>query len=200
MFIQERVTKVSDRAEAIRVFNYPYPALEEALVNAVYHRSYELREPIEVRIHRDRIEIASYPGPDASIRLQALKSKHFIARRYRNRRIGEFLKALDLTEGRGTGIGKIHAAMKANGSNLSTPDRTSAVKCNGSCLLICRLKLSLMFARELMLCTVNFRSRNSGNGPVTRSVDHENLRKPRLATRADYSHPKNLHSCFDAKE
>jgi ATP-dependent DNA helicase RecG len=58
----------------------------------------------------------SYPGPDASIRLQALKSKHFIARRYRNRRIGEFLKELDLTEGRGTGIGKIHAAMKANGS------------------------------------------------------------------------------------
>jgi hypothetical protein len=48
MFFQERVTKVSDRAEAIRVFNYSYPALDEALVNAAYHRSYELREPIEV--------------------------------------------------------------------------------------------------------------------------------------------------------
>src|SRR3954453_13488393 len=83
-------------------FNYPYAALEEALVNAVYHRSYELREPIEVRIHRDPLDIACSPGPDTSIRLQALKSKHFIARRYRNRRIGEFLKELDLTEGRGT--------------------------------------------------------------------------------------------------
>jgi ATP-dependent DNA helicase RecG len=39
--ITERVTKVPDRAEAIRVFNYPFAALEEALVNAVYHRGYD---------------------------------------------------------------------------------------------------------------------------------------------------------------
>ena len=35
---------------------------------------------------------------------------------YRNRRIGEFLKELNMTEGRGTGIPKILRAMKANGS------------------------------------------------------------------------------------
>ena len=40
----------------------------------------------------------------------------FISRRYRNRRIGEFLKELNMTEGRGTGIPKILRAMKANGS------------------------------------------------------------------------------------
>ena len=40
--IMERVTKVPDRAEAVRVFNYPFAALEEAVVNAVYHRSYEI--------------------------------------------------------------------------------------------------------------------------------------------------------------
>jgi ATP-dependent DNA helicase RecG len=39
-----------------------------------------------------------------------------VARRYRNRRIGEFLKELDLTEGRCTGIPTIRAAMAENGS------------------------------------------------------------------------------------
>ena len=39
-----------------------------------------------------------------------------VARRYRNRRIGEILKELELTEGRSTGIPKILKAMKANGS------------------------------------------------------------------------------------
>ncbi len=66
------MVKQKDRAEAIRLFNYPFPAIEEALVNAVYHRSYEQQEPVEVRINPDRIEIVSYPGPDASIRIEAL--------------------------------------------------------------------------------------------------------------------------------
>ena len=60
--------------------------------------------------------ITSYPGPDRSIKLSDLQSGTFISRRYRNRRIGEFLKELNLTEGRGTGIPKILRAMKANGS------------------------------------------------------------------------------------
>ena len=37
-------------------------------------------------------------------------------RRYRNRRIGEFLKELGLTEGRNTGIHKILRALRQNGS------------------------------------------------------------------------------------
>ena len=114
--IRERVIKQRDRAEAIRLFNYPFPAIEEALVNAVYHRSYEQQEPVEVRISPDRIEIVSYPGPDASIRIEALNGERIVARRYRNRRIGDFLKELDLTEGRCTGIPTIRAAMAENGS------------------------------------------------------------------------------------
>ena len=65
--IREKVVKHRDRAEATRIFNYPFPALEEAVVNAVYHRSYEQREPVEVRVNPDGIEVISYPGPDASI-------------------------------------------------------------------------------------------------------------------------------------
>ena len=62
------------------------------MVNAVYHCSYEIREPIEVRVLPDSITIVSYPGPDHSIRMTDLETGYFAARRYRNRRIGEFLK------------------------------------------------------------------------------------------------------------
>lgn len=72
----------------------------------MYHRSYEIREPVEIRIHPDRIEFLSYPGPDRSIKQSDIEKGTMIARRYRNRRIGEFLKELKLTEGRCTGIPK----------------------------------------------------------------------------------------------
>lgn len=31
--------------------------VEEALANAVYHKAYDVREPIEVRVEKDKIEI-----------------------------------------------------------------------------------------------------------------------------------------------
>ncbi len=116
LIIEEFVIKHNDRAEADRFFNYPYPAIEEILNNAVYHRSYEIREPIEVRILPNCITVGSHPGPDRSISLEDLKNGNLIARRYRNRRIGEFLKDLRLTEGRGTGIPKAIKSMRENGS------------------------------------------------------------------------------------
>jgi len=115
-FIEEKVQKFPDRAEAERRYNYPYVAIEEILTNTVYHRSYEIREPIEVRILPDRITIGSFPGPDRSITDKDMQECRFISRRYRNRRIGEFLKELDMTEGRGTGIPKILQAIKKNDS------------------------------------------------------------------------------------
>lgn len=118
ILIEEIVVKQRGKPEAERFFNYPYEALEEALVNAVYHRSYEIREPIEVRILPDGVTIASYPGPDRSVNLDDLQTGHGVTRRYRNRRIGEFLKELNLTEGRGTGIPKILRAIQKNGSPL----------------------------------------------------------------------------------
>jgi ATP-dependent DNA helicase RecG len=114
--IEERVVKHGDRPEADRFFNVPYAALEEAVVNAVYHRSYEIREPIEVRVLPDEITVASYPGLDRSVNIKELQTGRFATRRYRNRRIGEFLKELSLTEGRGTGIPKMLKALRVNGS------------------------------------------------------------------------------------
>ena len=115
-YLNETVIKHPDKAEATRVSNFPYEAIEEAVVNAVYHRSYEEQEPIEVRISPQEIVVLSYPGPDRSVRLDQLRLGRAIPRRYRNRRIGEFLKELDLTEGRATGIPKILRSMKENSS------------------------------------------------------------------------------------
>ena len=114
--ITEYVRKVPNRAEANRFFNYPYAALEEALVNAVYHRSYEEREPIEVRIYPDRILINSFPGPMPPLSKADLNKSVVTSHKYRNRRLGDFLKELHLTEGRCTGFPKIRRALKRNGS------------------------------------------------------------------------------------
>ena len=116
--IKERIVKYPDRAEADRFFNYPYAAIEESLANAVYHKAYDVREPIEVRIEKDKIEILSFPGPDRSVTVEALKNYNVFVRRYRNRRIGDFLKELHLTEGRNTGFRKILNALEKNGSPL----------------------------------------------------------------------------------
>ena len=117
-YIQRKIIKYPDRAEADHIYNYPYAALEEALANAVYHKAYDVREPIEVRIEDDKIEIVSYPGPVYSVTREQLKDYRVSNRRYRNRRIGEFLKELHLTEGRNTGFKKILDAIKQNGSPL----------------------------------------------------------------------------------
>jgi ATP-dependent DNA helicase RecG len=115
--IQETVTKVSYKAEATRAWNFPFDAVEEALANAVYHKSYELGKPIEIQIWKDKIEILSFPGPVPPVDAQILReNKRIVARDYRNRRIGDFLKELHLTEGRGTGFPTIYKAMEDNDS------------------------------------------------------------------------------------
>jgi ATP-dependent DNA helicase RecG len=95
--------------------------LEEAVVNALYHRDYKEREPVEITIEPDRISILSYSGPDRSISLESLKEANMLrSRRYRNRRLGDFLKELDLTEGRATGIPTIQKKLRENGSPKAT--------------------------------------------------------------------------------
>lgn len=114
--IKSKTIKIKGDALSKTFFNYPFEAIEEALANAVYHKNYEIREPIEIRILPESIEIISYGGPDPSIRKDDLNNGIIRARRYRNRRIGEFLKELNLTEGKGTGIPTIKKALLANGS------------------------------------------------------------------------------------
>ena len=115
--IKERIIKPKDRAESIKFFNYPYQAFEEGVVNALYHRDYQEREPVEIRIEPNGVSILSYSGPDRSISMEAIRQARTLkARRYKNRRLGDFLKELDLSEGRATGIPTIQDELRKNGS------------------------------------------------------------------------------------
>ena len=114
--IKERVVKVDGRAEADRFFNFPYAAIEEALANACQHKSYQIQEPVEIRIYLNRIMIINYPGPEPWIDMDEFREGKAVSRRYRNRRIGEFFKEIDLAEKKSTGITKILRALSGNGS------------------------------------------------------------------------------------
>ena len=121
--IRKQITKPSDDEKSNKIYNYPYQAFEEAVVNALYHRDYQEREPVEITIEPDHIDILSYAGPDRSISSEAIKAARKLkARRYRNRRLGDFLKELDLTEGRATGIPTIQKSLRDNGSSPAIID------------------------------------------------------------------------------
>ena len=111
--------KQHDRSRVRGWVSYPMPALRETLVNAVYHRSYDVDqpEPTKVYLFPGRVEITSYPGPVPGIETRHLLPGAEVAPvPARNRRIGEFLKELGLAEGRLSGLRKVFQAMEANGS------------------------------------------------------------------------------------
>jgi len=119
--IKQRIIKPQEQAESIKITNYPYQAFEEGVVNAFYHRNYQEREPVEITIEPDRVEILSHAGPDRSISDEAIRrAKRLKTRKYRNRRLGDFLKELDLSEGRATGIPTIQKHLRLNGSSEAT--------------------------------------------------------------------------------
>lgn len=119
--IKEGIIKQPNNEKSIRFFNYPYQALEEAVVNALYHRDYTEREPVEITIEPHRISILSHSGPDRSISMEKIREAQTLrCRKYRNRRLGEFLKELELTEGRATGIPTIQRHLRLNGSPAAT--------------------------------------------------------------------------------
>ena len=109
--------KIPGRAEVDRMVTYPYEAIREAVVNAVYHRSYQEVEPTKIYLYPDRMEITSYPGPVRGVDLHHFAGGGSIsAVPARNRRKGGFLKELRLAESRGTGVPKIRRHMSESGS------------------------------------------------------------------------------------
>ena len=114
--IKTEIRKITGKAESISINNYPYNALEEVISNAIYHKNYADAKPIEIQILPDSIEVLSYPGPLPPITYADLQQRRVIARDYRNRRIGDFLKELKLTEGKATGFPLIKDKMAKNGN------------------------------------------------------------------------------------
>lgn len=117
--IKEHTVKNSFQAESETFFNYPFQALEEAIVNSLYHRSFEDPEPNQIRIFpiggSRRIEISSFPGPLAPINQDVLLQER-VPPKNRNIKLGDTLKYLKLTEKFGSGIPTIRNAMRKNGS------------------------------------------------------------------------------------
>ena len=113
------VMKQPREVRARRWVSYPMRAIREAIVNAAYHRSYDADnpDPTCVYFYPSRVEITSYPGPVPGIEREHLvRGAELPQIRARNRRIGEFLTDLRLTEERLTGLRKIFLAMERNGS------------------------------------------------------------------------------------
>ncbi len=118
-FAAYHLQKQRDRSQVRGWVSYPLPALRETLVNAVYHRGYDVDqpEPTKVYLYPSRVDVISYPGPVPGIEHRHLTpNAHVPAAPARNRRIGEFLKELGLAEGRLTGLPKVFRAMEDNGS------------------------------------------------------------------------------------
>ena len=108
--------KHDDTPVADRICNYPPRAVEEAVVNAVYHKDYTSPEPTRITVRPDRIVIQNVPGPDRSISDADISGFNMASTRYRNVRIGDLLKYRGLAEKRCTGIPNMVRSMRGNGS------------------------------------------------------------------------------------
>ena len=96
------------------------------LVGVEQHDNGLAKRPVAgINIEPEGISILNCPGPDRSIPMSAIEKGDILkSRRYRNRRLGDFLKELDLTEGRSTGVPTIQEKLADNGSPRATFETT----------------------------------------------------------------------------
>jgi len=93
---------------------YPIRALQEAVINSLVHRDYEIDEPSRITVFSDRIEIHS-PG---SLPRAIDKEKFVIGKAnpfWRNQALAYFFNKLQLAQAEGQGIPTIIRTMKEEG-------------------------------------------------------------------------------------
>ena len=93
---------------------YPIRALQEAVINSLVHRDYEIDEPTRITVFSDRIEIHS-PG---SLPRAIDKAKFIIGKAnpfWRNQTLAYFFNKLQLAQAEGQGIPTIIRTMKEEG-------------------------------------------------------------------------------------
>lgn len=85
-------------------WNYPKDSLNEAVLNMIIHRNYEINCSNAILVMNDRIEMTSYGGLPFGIQFDEL----FIGMSVpRNKHLANFFKHIGLTGGFGLGVGKI---------------------------------------------------------------------------------------------
>ena len=93
---------------------YPKRALQEAVVNAIVHRDYEINDPIRITAFLDRIEIRS-PG---TLHWGVDRKKFIIGKaspKWRNQSFAYLFNKLQLSQSEGQGIPTIIRTMKEEG-------------------------------------------------------------------------------------
>lgn len=129
-------------AEAITLFDkndaaapnaekYPQRALQEAMVNALAHRDYELVDPGRFTAYRDRIEFISPGSLPIGVILEDLRSGS-VTPRWRNQALAWFLSRLQLAQAEGQGIQTIRSTMQAVGC---PPPIFKATEISVTCIL-----------------------------------------------------------------
>lgn len=129
-------------AEAVTLFDktsrktpnvekYPKRALQEAMVNAVAHRDYELPDPTRITSFSDRIELFSPGSLPFGISLEDLQRRS-VTPRWRNQSLAWFFNRLQLAQAEGQGIPTIRRTLKAIGS---PPPRFEATEVSVTCVL-----------------------------------------------------------------
>lgn len=110
---------------------YPRRALQEAMVNALAHRDYELVDPARITSYFDRIEFVSPGSLPFGVTLEDLRARS-VTPRWRNQSLAWFLSRLQLAQAEGQGIQTIRSTMKAVGC---PPPHFDATEVSVSCIL-----------------------------------------------------------------
>ncbi|MFY9824611.1 MAG: ATP-binding protein [Thermoanaerobaculia bacterium] len=110
---------------------YPRRALQEAMVNALAHRDYELFDPARFTSYQDRIEFISPGSLPYGVTIEDLRKRR-VTPRWRNQSLAWFLSRLQLAQAEGQGIQTIRSTMKAAGC---PPPRFEATEVSVTCML-----------------------------------------------------------------
>lgn len=104
---------MTDEPQREEVWDYPLPALREAIINAVVHRDYTVPSTIEIRIYDDRLVVWSPGKLPLGITIEELLQPH--SSTLRNKGIAGVFYDMGLIERWGSGIDKMRNACTLTG-------------------------------------------------------------------------------------
>jgi len=90
---------------------YPVKALQEAVVNAIVHKNYEIQQPVRITVFSDRIEFYSPGGLPRTVDVEKFKTGKATPF-WRNQSLAYFFNKLQLAQAEGQGITTIIRSMR----------------------------------------------------------------------------------------
>jgi ATP-dependent DNA helicase RecG len=113
-YVRTRVDPTAGVVEK-RACNYPLPALQQLVRNAVMHRTYEATNaPVRIDWFNDRIEILSPGGPFGQVTIENFGEPGVVD--YRNRNLAEAMRVLGFIQRFGVGLAIARQQLAQNGN------------------------------------------------------------------------------------